>query len=121
MAIVLTEKAAFRLRGFLQGSAKNNAEKGIRVAVLDGGCGGYEYSLDVATKRNPDDLVFEQDKVRLYVDPQSALLLDGVVIDFFESLTQSGFKFVNPNASSTCGCGKSFSVGECPPPGVPCS
>jgi iron-sulfur cluster assembly protein len=59
--------------------------------------------------------------VRIYVDSKSAPLLDGVVIDFVESLTQSGFVFSNPNATDTCGCGKSFSAGDCTPAAAPCS
>jgi iron-sulfur cluster assembly protein len=123
MTVTLTEKAAFRLRSFLKGSASDGTvtEKGIRVAALDGGCSGYEYALDIISKPNSDDLVFEQDKVRIYVDPKSAPLLNGIVIDFVESLTQSGFTFKNPNATDTCGCGKSFSTGDCTPAAVPCS
>lgn len=122
MTIILTEKAAFRLRSFLRGSADETAvEKGIRVAALDGGCSGYEYALDIVSQPNDDDFVFEQDKVNIYVDPKSAPLLDGIVIDFVESLTHTGFTFTNPNATDTCGCGKSFSVGDCTPTAVPCS
>lgn len=123
MTVSLTEKAAFRLRSFLRGSAKedNLTQTGIRVAVVDGGCSGYEYALDITSNPNADDLVFEQDKVRIYIDPKSAPLLKGVVIDFVESLTQSGFTFTNPNATDTCGCGKSFQAGDCTPTAVPCS
>ncbi len=123
MTVILTEIAAFRLRNFLRGSATNEPQtpKGIRVAVVDGGCSGYEYALNIASTPNADDLVFEQDKVPIYIDPKSAPLLNGVVIDFVESLTQSGFKFSNPNATDTCGCGKSFQAGDCTPTATPCS
>ena len=60
-----------------------------------------------------EDVCFEQDDVPIYVDPKSMSLLDGVVIDFVDSLTQSGFTFSNPNAKETCGCGKSFSTANC--------
>ena len=122
MTVLLTDKAAFRLRSFVRGSVNGaDPEKGIRLAVIDGGCNGYEYSIDVVNSPKPDDLVFEQDKVHLYVDPKSAPLLDGIVIDFVESLTQSGFVFQNPNATATCGCGKSFAAGECTPSATTCS
>ncbi len=122
MTVTLTEKATFRLRSFLRGSADGTAtEKGIRVAAVDGGCSGYEYALDIVNEPNADDLVFEQDKIKIYVDPKSAPLLNNIVIDFVESLTQAGFTFENPNATDTCGCGKSFSIGDCTPAAVPCS
>ena len=120
MSVTLTEKAAFRLRSFLRGSA-DTSTKGVRLAVVDGGCSGYEYSLDITNKPATDDLVFEQDKLTIYVDAKSAPLLDGVVVDFVESLTNSGFKFTNPNATDSCGCGKSFTAGDCTPSPVACS
>jgi iron-sulfur cluster assembly protein len=122
MTVTLTEKAAFRLRAFLRGSSGDGtAEKGIRFGIKDGGCSGYEYAMDVAAEPTADDLIFEQDKVRIFIDPKSAPLLDGVVIDFVDSLTQSGFTFTNPNATDSCGCGKSFSAGDCTPDAVSCS
>jgi iron-sulfur cluster assembly protein len=119
MTVHLTEKAAFRIRTFLR--ATEGTQPGIRVGVKDGGCSGYEYAMDIVPQPNEKDFVFEQDRVKIYVDPQSAPLIDGVVIDFAESLTQSGFIFENPNATDGCGCGKSFSVGDCTPAAVPCS
>jgi iron-sulfur cluster assembly protein len=121
MTVILTEKAAFRLRTFIKGSASATTETGVRVGVKDGGCSGYEYALDITDSPTEDDLVFEQDKIRIYVDRNSEPMLKGVVIDFVESLTQSGFQFINPNATDSCGCGKSFSVGDCTPEAVPCS
>ncbi|MGL5926251.1 iron-sulfur cluster assembly accessory protein [Chroococcidiopsis sp.] len=123
MTLTLTEVAEFRLRTFLQATSKedNSAQKGIRVAVEDGGCSGYQYSLNIASTPRVDDIVVEQGKLRIYIDSQSAPLLEGVVIDFVDSLLESGFKFSNPNATDTCGCGKSFQAGDCTPAGVPCS
>jgi iron-sulfur cluster assembly protein len=95
MSVTLTEKAEFRLRAFLRGSASENedANKGIRVSVSDGGCSGYEYVLNVTSKPEADDLVIQQGKVLIYVDAKSAPLLEGVVIDFVEGVMESGFKF----------------------------
>jgi iron-sulfur cluster assembly protein len=123
MTVTLTEKAEFRLRAFLASSATdaNGNTKGIRISVKDGGCNGYEYGMDITSKANPDDLVIEQGKVTLYVDAQSAPLLEGVVIDFVDGVMDSGFKFTNPNATDTCGCGKSFKTSDCNSPGVPCT
>ncbi|MBD2446016.1 iron-sulfur cluster assembly accessory protein [Nostoc sp. FACHB-152] len=123
MTVTLTEKAEFRLRAFLRGSGSddNSATKGIRISVNGGGCNGYEYGMDVTSQPQPDDLVIQQGSVLVYVDAKSAPLLEGIVIDFVEGLVESGFKFTNPNATSTCGCGKSFQAGDCTPTGVPCT
>ncbi|MBD1843934.1 iron-sulfur cluster assembly accessory protein [Cyanobacteria bacterium FACHB-63] len=121
MTVILTEKAEFRLRAFLQGAANPSADKGIRVGVSDGGCSGYQYTLDIANEAKPDDLIEQQGRVRVYVDRQVAPLINGVVIDFVEGLMDSGFKFSNPNATESCGCGQSFQAGDCTPAAVPCS
>ena len=121
MTVTFTEKAAFRLRTFLKTTASESTNNGVRVGLLDGGCSGYEYTMDIVNQPQPDDLVFEQDRIPIYVDPNHVSLLKGVVIDFAESLTQSGFVFTNPNATDTCGCGKSFSAGDCTPAAVSCS
>ncbi|HEY9710158.1 MAG TPA: iron-sulfur cluster assembly accessory protein [Oculatellaceae cyanobacterium] len=123
MTLTLTEKAEFRLRTFLLGSAPspNPLQKGIRVSVSDGGCSGYQYALDVTSTPKEDDLIVEQGKVLVYIDKQSAPLLEGIVIDYVEGLIDSGFKFSNPNAKETCGCGQSFKAGDCSPEGTPCT
>jgi iron-sulfur cluster assembly protein len=116
MTVTLTEKAEFQLRTFLRGSAK-----GVRISVKDGGCSGYEYGIDMTSQPQPDDLVVQQGNVLVYIDAKSQPLLEGVVIDFVEGVMESGFKFINPNATDTCGCGKSFKTGDCTPTGVPCT
>ena len=122
MTVYLTEKAAFRLRSFIRASANETTpEKGVRVAAVNGGCNGFEYALDLVDRPEANDLIYEQDRVNIYLDRQSAPVLDGVVIDFVESLIQSGFTFENPNATDGCGCGKSFSAGDCTPAAVPCT
>ncbi|MBE9054909.1 MULTISPECIES: iron-sulfur cluster assembly accessory protein [Sphaerospermopsis] len=123
MTVTLTEKAEFRLRAFLKGSAaeENQAKKGVRISVKNGGCSGYEYGIEITNKPQNDDIVTQQGNVLIYVDAKSASLLEGVVIDFIEGVMDSGFKFSNPNATDTCGCGKSFKSGDCSPNGVPCS
>lgn len=123
MTLTLTEVAELRLRSFLQGASKseNQAQRGVRFSVVDGGCSGYQYSLDITNEPKPDDLSEQLGKIRVYIDKESAPLLEGVVVDYVEGLTQSGFKFLNPNATDTCGCGQSFQAGNCTPSAVPCS
>ncbi|CAD5958673.1 Protein HesB, heterocyst [Planktothrix tepida] len=122
--INLTEKAAFRLRAFLRakGSSDETAtRRGVRLSVADGGCSGYEYKMDITSQPHSDDLVIEEDSVLFYIDLKSSPLLEGLEIDFIDGLMESGFKFSNPNASGSCGCGKSFKAGDCTPAAVPCS
>ncbi len=123
MTVFLTELAELRLRTFLQGASKaeDAPQRGVRFSVTDGGCSGYQYALDIINEPKPDDLLQDQGRLRVYIDHDSAPLLDGVVVDYVEGLTQSGFKFSNPNASESCGCGQSFKAGDCSPAGVPCS
>jgi len=123
MTLFLTELAELRLRTFLQGASKSEdaPQRGVRFSVDDGGCSGYQYALDIINEPTVDDLVQEQGRLKVYIDRKSAPLLEGVVVDYVEGLTQSGFKFSNPNASESCGCGQSFKAGDCSPEGVPCS
>lgn len=123
MTLTFTSNAASKLCDFLQADAKDESStsKGIRVSVVDGGCSGYEYSLSVANTPKTDDLLLEQGNLRVYVDGTSIPLLEGVVIDYIEGLTDSGFKFSNPNAAETCSCGKSFTASGCKPSAEDCS
>ena len=81
----------------------------LRVAVVGGGCSGFSYQLSFE-EPTPEDTVIEYDGVRVAVDPTSAQYLAGIEIDFVESLHGGGFKFSNPRATHTCGCGSSFSA-----------
>jgi len=81
----------------------------LRVGVEGGGCSGMQYALTF-DERRADDLVVCQDGVDVVVDATSARYLDGLTIDYVDALHGAGFKFVNPNADRTCGCGSSFSV-----------
>ena len=121
MTVILTEIAELRLRTFLRGIKDATPDAGVRLAVKDGGCNGYEYVLSIAKSPQPADQVQRQGSFNLYVDAASEALLDGVVVDYVDGLLESGFKFTNPNATDTCGCGKSFQAGDCTPAGSPCS
>jgi iron-sulfur cluster assembly accessory protein len=83
---------------------------GIRVGVVGGGCSGFQYSMDFENSAKDGDLSFEQDGVRLFIDPMSTMYLQNVTVDYVVGLQGAGFKFSNPNAKTTCGCGSSFST-----------
>ncbi len=84
---------------------------GIRVGVAGGGCSGFQYTMDFEKELRDGDVVLEQPGgLKLYVDPMSAMYLQGVTVDYVTGLQGAGFKFVNPNAKNTCGCGSSFSA-----------
>ncbi len=85
-------------------------EGGLRVSVVGGGCSGFQYSLGLDTAAREDDIVVEQDGVKLFVDPISHQYVHGTMLDYVNGLHGAGFKFVNPNATRTCGCGSSFAV-----------
>jgi iron-sulfur cluster assembly protein len=90
--------------------AEQSREKaGLRVGVRGGGCSGLSYNLSFDALHEGDH-VFEFEGVKVLVDPKSLLYLDGMTLDFSDSLQGRGFKFINPNASKTCGCGESFTV-----------
>jgi len=90
---------------------ENLQGSGLRVAVVGGGCSGFQYSLDLEKEQRAGDFVFEVKGVRCFVDPMSSMYLMGVEIDYVEGqFGQSGFSFKNPNAKHTCGCGSSFSA-----------
>jgi iron-sulfur cluster assembly protein len=92
--------------------AREGMQQGaLRVGVKGGGCAGYSYVLRLeAGEPRPNDVILSSGNARIYVDPKSARLLAGAVLDFSEGLSGKGFEFRNPNAARTCGCGTSFST-----------
>ena len=82
----------------------------MRVAVLGGGCSGFQYNFSFEDQRNDDDLLIERDGARVVVDATSLELLKGSELDYVEEMVGSSFQVKNPNATSSCGCGNSFSV-----------
>lgn len=81
---------------------------GLRVSVVGGGCAGYQYNLDFEKEERMGDVSLDFDGLKVLIDPVSAGYLQGTVVDFVSDLQGSGFKFNNPNARRTCGCGSSF-------------
>jgi iron-sulfur cluster assembly protein len=106
--INVTPKAVAKIKE--QFARHGVTEGGLRLGVQGGGCSGLSYLFKLETKQRPKDNVFEFDGVRIFVDPKSLLYLDGMTLDYQESLIRSGFVFENPNAKKSCGCGTSFSA-----------
>ena len=105
--VALSAAAAAKINAI---ATLEGALAGLRVAVEGGGCSGFQYEINVAQSPNPDDLVIERDGARLFVDPVSLPFLLGAEVDWVEELIGASFKVKNPNATSSCGCGVSFSV-----------
>ena len=105
--VTFTAKAIEKVKEALQ--EENLPNHGLRVAVRGGGCAGLEYALDFAEAARLGDTVFEVDGLKVFVDLASAQYLQGTEIDYVSGLSGTGFKFNNPNAVRTCGCGHSFS------------
>ncbi len=108
MGIEISEKAAVRIKALSE--QKGAPAGGLRLGVKGGGCSGLSYFIDWAAEPAKLDLVIERDGARVFVDPKSAVFLQGTVVDWQQTLMQSGFVFRNPNVKSACGCGESFSV-----------
>lgn len=107
--ISLTERAVKELKRIVR-DQNLPSETVLRVGVKGGGCSGFSYTLGFDDSVHEDDQVAELEGFRVVCDPKSFLYLSGTEVDFEESLMGRGFKFGNPNASKTCGCGESFSV-----------
>ena len=106
--VSLTASAVEQIKKLMARDARPGCA--LRIAVADGGCSGYSYKLDFDNQQRADDIVIDHDDVRIYVHRDSAPYLAGTVIDFAGGLYGGGFKFINPNATATCGCGTSFSA-----------
>ena len=106
-AVVMTERAARRI-----GQILRNEPAGLmlRVSVEGGGCSGFQYRFDFVAAKADDDLVLARDGATVLVDPVSAQYMAGAEIDYVDDLIGSSFKINNPVATSSCGCGTSFSV-----------
>ena len=103
----VTDKAVAKIR---QAFEREGVAGGLRLGVLGGGCSGLSYLFKFEPKPRPTDKVFEFGDVKVFVDPKSMVFLDGMTLDWQDSLMQSGFAFHNPHATKSCGCGTSFSA-----------
>lgn len=105
--LTLTSIAITKVKEAMKTQGKKD-DSILRVSVLAGGCSGFLYDLQFLDKPSKEDLNFKQDNVNIAVDKKSMEMLDGIEIDFVDTLNESGFKFNNPNQNDGCGCGKSF-------------
>lgn len=108
LPLVFTDSAAVKVRELIE--EEGNAELKLRVFVTGGGCSGFQYGFTFDEVANDDDTVLDKNGVTLLIDPMSFQYLVGAEIDYSEGLEGSQFVIKNPNATSTCGCGSSFSA-----------
>ena len=105
--VTVTPKAVSKIREAFQREGVNG---GLRLGVLGGGCSGLSYQFKFDVKPRPTDQVFTFADVKVFIDPKSLVFLDGMTLDWKDSLIHSGFVFENPHAKKSCGCGTSFSA-----------
>jgi len=110
LSVNVTPRAAKEIRDQLAKRAQSNPQSGVRLGVKGGGCSGMSYVIEYCDQPRTRDQVFEVDGAKVYVDPKSLIYLNGTTFDFVDTFQQKGFKFVNPQVKSECGCGESFSV-----------
>ncbi len=110
MQIQLTETAVTKVQSFLDDHGATD-DAGLRVAVLPGGCSGFQYGLNIEDAPEDEDEILDLTPgIRVFVDPFSAQYLEGVEIDYVTTMMGSGFTFSNPASTGGCGCGSSFTV-----------
>ena len=102
--ITLAQNAVAKIKEFC---SKNN-KKALRIRVMPGGCSGYMYNLELVDEKAADEVEIMQDDVKIFIDVKSLEKMDGATIEYKDSLQGAGFKIINPEAKSSCGCGESF-------------
>ncbi len=105
--VTFTPSATTKLLAMMEKEGRQG--EALRVGVIPGGCAGFSYDLSFEKGPSGGDLVFDQNGLKILVNEQSAYLLQAMEIDYVDTLQESGFRFNNPNAKSSCGCGSSFS------------
>jgi iron-sulfur cluster assembly protein len=108
--IQVTERALEKIRAAMVKEGVSPEEGGLRLGVQGGGCSGLSYNIRFDSKPRERDRIFEFEGVRLFVDPKSFIYLNGMILDYEQTLIKQGFAFINPNSSKSCGCGSSFSA-----------
>jgi len=106
----LTETAIEELTRIFEEQNFDKSKTWIKIGMKGGGCSGFTYILDFCETKDEFDLEYEEEGIKLVIDKKSDFFMQGVTIDFNTTLLDRGFKFINPQATSTCGCGVSFSV-----------
>lgn len=107
MSVIVTGRAAKRINTIM---AKEQPGSMLRISVNGGGCSGFQYAFDITEARQDDDIAFEKDGATVLVDQISLQYLDGATVDFIDDLMGQSFRIDNPQATSSCGCGTSFSL-----------
>ena len=102
--ISFTQKALAHLKTILE------AEAMVRVGVVGGGCSGMSYALNIETEIDEEDIRLDYEETNIYLDPYSSEILKDTIVEYVTTLQQKGFKFLNPRANTTCGCGSSFAI-----------
>ena len=105
--LTLTEPAVKKVQAMMEMEEKTGY--GLRIGVVTGGCAGLSYDLRFQKTPYENDIVLQENGLQIFVNPESAVFLKGIKIDYVDTLKESGFKYTNPNAQSSCGCGTSFS------------
>jgi iron-sulfur cluster assembly protein len=108
--VIISESAAREIKSIIQQQELDADKVCLRVGVKGGGCSGFSYLLDLTETKKETDEVFEQHGIRVVCDPKSLIYLNGTTVDFRDEIMGRGFVFNNPNATSSCGCGSSFSA-----------
>ncbi len=108
--IQVTDRAIKRIRVAMAKEGVSPVEGGLRLGITGGGCSGLSYSIRFDTQPRERDRIYQFDDVRVFVDPKSFIYLNGMILDYEETLMRQGFNFINPNSSRSCGCGSSFSA-----------
>jgi iron-sulfur cluster assembly protein len=109
--VEVTPRAVARIRSAMAKEGISPSEGGLRLGILGGGCSGLSYSIRFDTQPRERDRIFTYDgDVRVFIDPKSFIYLNGMVLDYEETLMRQGFNFINPNSKKSCGCGSSFTA-----------
>ena len=109
-SVHVTPSAVKRIRVILAKEGISTGEGGLRLGVKGGGCSGLSYAIAFDAHPRESDHIFAFEDVRVFVDPKSIVFLNGMTLDYEETLMRQGFNFINPNSTRSCGCGTSFSV-----------
>ena len=103
--ITMTSVAIAKVKSILE---ERKEDESLRITVVGGGCSGFQYQMTLDKTSKPDDKIFDLDGLKVFVDSRSGIYLDGTKVDWVEGEDGSGFKFDNPNAQPSCGCGETF-------------
>ena len=107
--VQVTDKAVRRIRTAMAKEGISPEQGGLRLGIQGGGCSGLSYNIRFDTQPRERDRVYTFEDVRVFIDPKSFLYLNGMILDYEETLMRQGFNFINPNSKKSCGCGSSFS------------